>query len=190
MRRIDTPGVIKRVSYLFNGHPQLIQGFNTFLPVGYRIDAQSGNFITVITPSGTMTQTTTNGGDTTGGGHGTMSWSVTGRDGVTPTGVLALGPGSIGITDPSTLAGVASGPHTPLPLPNAARPSGSPDGIMHGYGLDGKAIEPAVEYVQKIKQRCDPETYKQFLDILSRYHQKSDMISEVGRDRFLIICKY
>ncbi|KAJ6172478.1 hypothetical protein N7470_001545, partial [Penicillium chermesinum] len=29
---IDTPGVIQRVSTLFNGHPALIQGFNTFLP--------------------------------------------------------------------------------------------------------------------------------------------------------------
>ncbi|EDR09490.1 uncharacterized protein LACBIDRAFT_319144 [Laccaria bicolor S238N-H82] len=38
---IDTPGVIKRVSHLFNGHPSLIQGFNTFLPVGYRIECST-----------------------------------------------------------------------------------------------------------------------------------------------------
>jgi paired amphipathic helix protein Sin3a len=30
--------VIERVSTLFTGHPALIQGFNTFLPVGYRIE--------------------------------------------------------------------------------------------------------------------------------------------------------
>ena len=35
---IDTPGVIERVSTLFRGYPNLIQGFNTFLPQGYRID--------------------------------------------------------------------------------------------------------------------------------------------------------
>jgi paired amphipathic helix protein Sin3a len=35
--RIDTPGVIKRVSSLFRLHPMLIEGFNTFLPCGYRI---------------------------------------------------------------------------------------------------------------------------------------------------------
>ncbi|EPQ28645.1 uncharacterized protein PFL1_03948 [Pseudozyma flocculosa PF-1] len=35
---IDTPGVIERVSTLFRGHPSLIQGFNTFLPPGYRIE--------------------------------------------------------------------------------------------------------------------------------------------------------
>ena len=33
--------------------------------------------------------------------------------------------------------------------------------------IDGQAIEPAVQYVQKMKQRCDPETYRQFLDIRS-----------------------
>uniref|UniRef100_H2YZP8 Paired amphipathic helix protein Sin3a n=1 Tax=Ciona savignyi TaxID=51511 RepID=H2YZP8_CIOSA len=35
---IDTPGVIARVSHLFNGHPDLIVGFNTFLPPGYKIE--------------------------------------------------------------------------------------------------------------------------------------------------------
>lgn len=35
--RIDTPGVILRVSSLFRGYPNLILGFNTFLPPGYRI---------------------------------------------------------------------------------------------------------------------------------------------------------
>jgi histone deacetylase complex regulatory component SIN3 len=31
---IDTPGVITRVSDLFTGRPELIHGFNTFLPQG------------------------------------------------------------------------------------------------------------------------------------------------------------
>ena len=42
-----------------------------------------------------------------------------------------------------------------------------------------QAIEPAVQYVQKIKLRCDPDTYRQFLDILSRYHHTPDTIDEV-----------
>ncbi|KAI9845959.1 MAG: Transcriptional regulatory protein sin3 [Thelocarpon superellum] len=53
---IDTPGVIERVSTLFAGHPNLIQGFNTFLPPGYRIECGSGddpNAIRVTTPMGT-----------------------------------------------------------------------------------------------------------------------------------------
>ncbi|KAJ1930185.1 hypothetical protein IWQ60_000510 [Tieghemiomyces parasiticus] len=53
---IDTPGVIDRVSHLFIGHPQLIQGFNAFLPPGYYIhtdpDGADGHTVTVTTPSG------------------------------------------------------------------------------------------------------------------------------------------
>ena len=59
--RIDTPGVIERVSTLFRGHPTLISGFNTFLPPGYRIectvDEHGRNIIKVTTPSGTTTTT-------------------------------------------------------------------------------------------------------------------------------------
>ncbi|KAK4050893.1 hypothetical protein OIO90_004869 [Microbotryomycetes sp. JL221] len=62
---IDTPGVIDRVSTLFRGHPALIQGFNTFLPPGYRIEcsistaneAGVSNTITVTTPMGVTTRT-------------------------------------------------------------------------------------------------------------------------------------
>ncbi|KIY46777.1 hypothetical protein FISHEDRAFT_75303 [Fistulina hepatica ATCC 64428] len=51
---LNTPGVIKRVSHLFQGHPSLIQGFNTFLPSGYRIEAQDSDVIRVITPNGVL----------------------------------------------------------------------------------------------------------------------------------------
>jgi len=67
---IDTPGVINRVSELFNGHPALIQGFNTFLPPGYRIECgtdENPDAIRVTTPSGTMTQSLQ-----TRGGRGTF----------------------------------------------------------------------------------------------------------------------
>ncbi|XP_059614340.1 paired amphipathic helix protein Sin3b isoform X2 [Phlebotomus argentipes] len=40
---IDTPGVIDRVSTLFKGHPELIVGFNTFLPPGYKIEMQAND---------------------------------------------------------------------------------------------------------------------------------------------------
>ena len=49
--------MIERVSILFRGHPLLIQGFNAFLPAGYRIDCppdgDTADFITVTTPTGT-----------------------------------------------------------------------------------------------------------------------------------------
>ncbi|ESK93814.1 sin3b protein [Moniliophthora roreri MCA 2997] len=54
--QIDTLDVIERVSRLFHGNPPLIQGFNTFLPAGYRIDISDGPMdskaIFVTTPSG------------------------------------------------------------------------------------------------------------------------------------------
>ncbi|KXN85581.1 Paired amphipathic helix protein pst1 [Leucoagaricus sp. SymC.cos] len=141
---IDTPGVIKRVSQLFNGHSALIQGFNTFLPVGYRIecstDAHDSSYITVTTPSGITMQTTNNGP-----GRGPIRWSV----------------------------GPASSSNAALPEPSARPPSPEINGAYNG-----QAIEPAVQYVQKIKNRCDPETYRQFLDILSRYHHKPETIDE------------
>jgi len=42
--RLDTPGVIQRVSTLFQGHEQFILGFNAFLPEGYKIDLKNTNF--------------------------------------------------------------------------------------------------------------------------------------------------
>ncbi|KAJ3571279.1 hypothetical protein NP233_g3851 [Leucocoprinus birnbaumii] len=143
---IDTPGVIKRVSQLFNGHSALIQGFNTFLPHGYRIvcstDAHDSNssYITVTTPTGTTMQTTNNGP-----GRGPILWSV-----------------------------APAPPSAAVPLDAIARP---PSPEANG-AYPGQAIEPAVQYVQKIKNRCDPETYRQFLDILSRYHHKPETIDE------------
>jgi histone deacetylase complex regulatory component SIN3 len=53
---IDTSGVIGRVSTLFVGNPNLIQGFNTVLPPGYRIECDTGgdpNAIRTTTPMGT-----------------------------------------------------------------------------------------------------------------------------------------
>ncbi|XP_046399694.1 paired amphipathic helix protein Sin3a [Ischnura elegans] len=61
---IDTPGVIARVSNLFKGHPELIVGFNTFLPPGYKIEVQANDQgyafqVSVSMPSPTATAATT-----------------------------------------------------------------------------------------------------------------------------------
>ena len=48
---IDTPGVIQRVSNLFKGHPELIVGFNTFLPPGYKIEMQANDQVNVSMPN-------------------------------------------------------------------------------------------------------------------------------------------
>ncbi|XP_050306229.1 paired amphipathic helix protein Sin3b [Anthonomus grandis grandis] len=58
---IDTPGVIERVSNLFKGFPDLIVGFNTFLPPGYKIEVRSdqGGYafsvsVSMPSPTGTI----------------------------------------------------------------------------------------------------------------------------------------
>uniref|UniRef100_A0A4W3H527 Paired amphipathic helix protein Sin3b n=1 Tax=Callorhinchus milii TaxID=7868 RepID=A0A4W3H527_CALMI len=53
---IDTPGVIDRVSRLFQGHPDLILGFNAFLPPGYRIEIQKNKAVSVHGPTLAETQ--------------------------------------------------------------------------------------------------------------------------------------
>ncbi|CAH1250351.1 SIN3A [Branchiostoma lanceolatum] len=53
---IDTPGVINRVSNLFKGHPDLISGFNIFLPPGYKINIQTSDG-QVSSPGGNTTLT-------------------------------------------------------------------------------------------------------------------------------------
>ncbi|EPQ49836.1 PAH2 domain-containing protein [Gloeophyllum trabeum ATCC 11539] len=56
---IDVTVVVQRVSSLFRGYPALIQGFNVFLPPGYRIEcgnsSQVTNVITVTNLGGPTT---------------------------------------------------------------------------------------------------------------------------------------
>ena len=97
-------------------------------------------------------------------------------------------PHSPGRSTPLHAGNHAHVPTNSLPAPPTRPSSRSPETIHEfpvniGGGAhhteDTPAIEPAVQYVQKIKQRCDTETYKQFLDILASYHHKPDMIDEV-----------
>ncbi|KAL3085001.1 hypothetical protein niasHS_010070 [Heterodera schachtii] len=48
---IDTNGVIRRVSQLFQAYPELIDGFNTFLPHGYEVRVH-GSHIFIFEPNG------------------------------------------------------------------------------------------------------------------------------------------
>lgn len=68
------------------------------------------------------------------------------------------------------LDGPAVGPSITLP----------PDPSVYGVGLDSVSIEPAVQYVQKIKQRCDEATYRRFLEILGRYHNMAETVDEAS----------
>ena len=163
--RIDTPGVIQRVATLFHGHPFLIQGFNTFLPVGYRIevgsDSQSSEVITVTTPSGTMLRSTN-----------TPSISA-------PPPPLSAPPQHELVQLPPSDQPAVS---TPLPSTSALGLSNTPklpsSSIDVPNSDDRQVLGPAMEYVQRIKTRFsnDPDTYKQFLEILSNYKSSANNV--------------
>jgi paired amphipathic helix protein Sin3a len=175
--RIDTPGVIQRVASLFHGHPSLIQGFNTFLPVGYRIevgsDAQSSEVITVTTPSGTMLQSTN-------------SPSIPPPPQPAPP--LQQEPGQPSLDQPPLPSPLPS--TSVLGLSNAPKPSAGSidvssfdDQERQGSGPamdyhERQGLGPAMDYVQRIKTRFsnDPDTYKQFLEILASHKSSANNV--------------
>ncbi|TYZ59045.1 hypothetical protein PybrP1_007594 [[Pythium] brassicae (nom. inval.)] len=103
---IDTPGVILRVSSLFRGYPNLILGFNTFLPPGYRIRPDTSIEVT--------TQQVPGGGGGSGGGRGPgsapPSLFASGLPGVSQSG----GVGPVHRPPPVTIPPPAYGPGSDL----------------------------------------------------------------------------
>ena len=81
-----------------------------------------------------------------------------------------IGPGTSQGSSLPRLDDLAAGPSNALP----------PDSSVYGVGLDNVSIEPAVQYVQKIKQRCDEATYRRFLEILGRYHNMAEAVDEAS----------
>ncbi|KAJ3778271.1 hypothetical protein FB446DRAFT_658434 [Lentinula raphanica] len=202
-QQIDTPGVIGRVSKLFHGNPPLIQGFNTFLPVGYRIDVSGDpldpNTITVTTPQGITTQTTSQGAPT----HAPRTISHAPRD------IPGFGPN---LAQPFPFPGISTPSGvSPLPPLNPMSRSMTPQQPFHAphqqllfdqafsSGIQqtqttaaasllgnlnnknpvekqpqGEDFNHAIQYLNKIKTRYseDANTYKQFLDILQAYQKE------------------
>ncbi|KAI8606268.1 hypothetical protein EDD21DRAFT_298439 [Dissophora ornata] len=180
-QNIDTPGVIGRVSTLFKGHPTLISGFNTFLPPGYRIECLSSpnetNMIRVTTPSG---HTTTQMGDPiviperlpppTPSHYNQPSYHMQQGGGYQP---------SIPSMSQIQLPPVNSPGYMSQPSSQAMGSSGS----QNGAGSKKTPVEfnHAINYVHKIKNRFanDPETYKQFLELLQAYQKEMKPITDV-----------
>ncbi|KAM8890972.1 SIN3 transcription regulator family member Aa isoform 1-T1 [Spinachia spinachia] len=195
---IDTPGVISRVSQLFKGHPDLIMGFNTFLPPGYKIEVQSADLVNVTTP-GQIHHITP---------HGISVQNIP------MTGAATLHPPQL----PSAAAATAPPPSTqpppakmskPLP-PQASTPSsqsnpsipahtsprsppmlllpplsGTPTGTPTGPPMQNNQpveFNHAINYVNKIKNRFQgqPDIYKAFLEILHTYQKEQRNAKEAG----------
>ncbi|RMZ91337.1 hypothetical protein DV736_g1446, partial [Chaetothyriales sp. CBS 134916] len=188
---IDTPGVIGRVSNLFNGHPMLIQGFNTFLPPGYRIECEeNSDAIRVTTPSGTSIRDL---GQAAPGSFGPVpnrsinhpdpftdrrrAWSPV-PDESAPTAHRAE---QQAVSLPTAVPTASNGAVRP-PSP-AAQPAAYPLGFGAADLKRGGPVEfnHAISYVNKIKNRFaqQPEIYKQFLEILQTYQRESKPIQDV-----------
>ncbi|KAJ7082535.1 histone deacetylase complex, SIN3 component [Mycena crocata] len=195
---IDTPGVIQRVSRLFHGNPVLIQGFNTFLPVGYRIDVSKNpmdpNTITVTTPMGTTTQNTNFdhlpriAREIPGLGPN-IAHPMPFAGIATPAPVLpplGSGPASRSLTPLAYRVPHSQPPPPPFnPPPFQHNPQTSAAASFLG-NLSNRSAEPAgefnhaIQYLNKIKARYadDSSTYKQFLDILQAYQKEQKHLQD------------
>lgn len=201
--RIDTPGVIERVSMLFHDNPYLIQGFNTFLPPGYRIeisnDPRNMDTITVTTPMGVMTQNISAYGAPVRMARESLLPTSTPMIPLPQQPPFPLGP------PPVLPVGIGNGsrPATPSRLLSHPPDFGFSPSVMYSSpatALQAKAaaaflgnmgnrqdvIPPgefnhAIQFLNKIKVRFedDSETYKQFLEILHAYQKEQKHLHDV-----------
>ncbi|KAK0505793.1 histone deacetylase complex, SIN3 component [Armillaria luteobubalina] len=196
---IDTPGVIQRVSRLFHGNPTLIGGFNTFLPVGYRIDVSADpldpNTITVTTPQGTTTQSTNNFGiariqpprDIPGFGPN-LAHPLPYPPGIPPSLLPPLGSRSmtpqayhLSHVPPQFDPNFSPGFHQNTQTNAAASLLGNLNNKNAVEKQPPGEFNHAIQYLNKIKARFSdvPNTYKQFLDILQTYQKEQKHTQEV-----------
>ncbi|MED6241542.1 Paired amphipathic helix protein Sin3a, partial [Ataeniobius toweri] len=199
---IDTPGVINRVSQLFKGHPDLIMGFNTFLPPGYKIEVQTNDLVNVttpgqihyITPQGISVQNipATVASSQPSSHHQHQSLPQTSLH-TTTTPTIATQPA---LNKASKL--IQSPAHTPSSQPNPSipsyasprSPSGQPHTPVSSTPSSGPPLQNnqpvefnhAINYVNKIKNRFQgqPDIYKAFLEILHTYQKEQRNAKEAG----------
>ncbi|XP_046593518.1 paired amphipathic helix protein Sin3b isoform X2 [Neodiprion lecontei] len=205
---IDTPGVIKRVSNLFKGHPQLIVGFNTFLPPGYKIEVQADEQgyafqVSVSMPSPTATHTPTLSHHCTGNVGSPPIASPPTQPAKAPS-VLQIMQGSgsihhaIGNNIPNNSLTVHAPSSPPVQSYNNSHISTAQaqaavsqalsqaqDGTPNsGQTQQSQPVEfnHAINYVNKIKNRFQgqPEKYKRFLEILHTYQKEQRNLKESG----------
>ncbi|XP_062998812.1 paired amphipathic helix protein Sin3a isoform X1 [Elgaria multicarinata webbii] len=187
---IDTPGVISRVSQLFKGHPDLIMGFNTFLPPGYKIEVQTNDMVNVTTP-GQVHQIPAHGLQPQPQPQPQHPSQPSAQSAPTPA-QPAPQPPPAKISKPSQLQ-----THTPTsqqtpPIPYASPRSPpvqphTPVTISLGTTPSLQNNQPvefnhAINYVNKIKNRFQgqPDIYKAFLEILHTYQKEQRNAKEAG----------
>uniref|UniRef100_A0A3Q2ZJC4 Paired amphipathic helix protein Sin3a n=1 Tax=Kryptolebias marmoratus TaxID=37003 RepID=A0A3Q2ZJC4_KRYMA len=178
---IDTPGVINRVSQLFKGHPDLIMGFNTFLPPGYKIEVQTNDLVNVttpgqihyITPHGVSVQNIPTSGASSqlSSHHQHQSLPQTPIQSPAHTPTSQPNPSIPAYASPRS---PSVQPHTPV----SSTPSSGPP-LQNNQPVE---FNHAINYVNKIKNRFQgqPDIYKAFLEILHTYQKEQRNAKEAG----------
>ncbi|KAG7188436.1 hypothetical protein KM043_008080 [Ampulex compressa] len=205
---IDTPGVITRVSHLFKGHPELIVGFNTFLPPGYKIEVQANEQgyafqVSVSMPSPTQTHTATLSQHhcTVNVGSPPVASPPTQPAKAPPVLQIMQGSESIHRSLANNISNNSLTVHAPSPPPVQAYNnshvsvaqaqavsqalSQAQDGVpTTGQTQQSQPVEfnHAINYVNKIKNRFQgqPDKYKRFLEILHTYQKEQRNLKESG----------
>ncbi|XP_070764444.1 paired amphipathic helix protein Sin3b isoform X2 [Enoplosus armatus] len=181
---IDTPGVINRVSQLFHGHPDLVLGFNAFLPPGYRIEVPKNGvaflqspFSTQVSP-GQQGKSLTTSAMTATSGSASAAQSEAG-----PAQATEVKAASSESLSSSTPAGPPE-PPSRLSLPLASR-EGQNQATTSSVSPPASETSPvefdsAISYVNKIKNRFldHPEIYRAFLEILHTYQKEQLEVKE------------
>ncbi|NXU44768.1 SIN3A protein, partial [Drymodes brunneopygia] len=188
---IDTPGVISRVSQLFKGHPDLIMGFNTFLPPGYKIEVQTNDMVNVTTP-GQVHQIPTHGLQPQPQPQPPHPSQPSAQSTPTPA-QPAPQPTPAKISKPSQLQAHTPASQQTPPIPPYASPRSppvqphTPVTISLGTTPSLQNNQPvefnhAINYVNKIKNRFQgqPDIYKAFLEILHTYQKEQRNAKEAG----------
>ncbi|XP_012670299.1 paired amphipathic helix protein Sin3a [Clupea harengus] len=188
---IDTPGVISRVSQLFKGHPDLIMGFNTFLPPGYKIEVQTNDLVNVTTP-GQIHHITPHGisvqnilppqhqaqqpTPTT-----TAATTVTGQPAPAKISKPMQSPALTPTSQPNPSIPSYASPRSPSVQPHtpvSSTPASAPP-LQNNQPVE---FNHAINYVNKIKNRFQgqPDIYKAFLEILHTYQKEQRNAKEAG----------
>ncbi|XP_054646122.1 paired amphipathic helix protein Sin3b isoform X1 [Dunckerocampus dactyliophorus] len=183
---IDTPGVINRVSQLFHGHPDLVLGFNAFLPPGYRIEVPKNGIAFLQSPFSTQVSPGQQGKSVTPSAVTSTSSSVSAANSeVGPAQTSDVKAASAESLSSSTSSSVGP-PENPsrLSLPLASRESQS-QAATSSVSPPASETSPvefdsAISYVNKIKNRFldHPEIYRAFLEILHTYQKEQLEVKE------------
>ncbi|KAL5469519.1 hypothetical protein EMCRGX_G030782 [Ephydatia muelleri] len=170
---IDTPGVISRVSNLFKGHPDLIVGFNTFLPPGFKIEVNHNE----INISGPAQHTHALQRIAMQHNSANAAAALAAQSAAQSLMQAATTPQPTSTTTATSATQSRTTSHTPVPSHSTHSPA--PQQTTPHQPVE---FNHAINYVNKIKNRFQnhPDIYKAFLEILHTYQKEQRLIKEGG----------